>query len=134
MADSVIAFALPLYVLLMNTFVGVAPLWKWLYLACGFLVFSLGTTIWNFHILHHETELASFKRVSRLTGYSFTFVTGIPFYALTGWADQHGFLSPLLETIVAWVAAPSALFACHIFLRDWQRAITDSHHWETTAN
>jgi len=128
MADSIIAFTLPLYLLLLNSYVGVSPMWMWLYLACGFLVVSLATTLWNFRILHRETELASFRRVSRLTGYTLTFITGIPFYATAGWLDQHGYLSPLLETLIAWTPAPSALFVSHIFLHDWQLAVTDSHH------
>jgi hypothetical protein len=127
-ADSIIAFTLPLFLLLLNSYVGVAPMWKWLYLAAGFLVFSLMTTLWNFHNLRQEAELASFRRLGRLTGYPMVFITGIPFYAGAGWADQNGYLSPLLETIVAWIPAPSAMFACFIFLREWNAAIGDSHH------
>ncbi len=51
--------------------------------------FSLATTLWNFYILRRETELASFRHLARLTGYPAVFVTGIPFYAFAGWADQH---------------------------------------------
>jgi hypothetical protein len=126
MADSIIAFTLPLYLLILNSYVGVTPMWQWLYFAFGFLVMSLATTMWNFHILRQETELASFNRLTRFGGYSIIFVTGIPFYAAAGWADQHDLLSPLLQTLVAWAPAPSALLACHIFLRDWQHAIGDS--------
>jgi hypothetical protein len=125
-ADSIIAFTLPLFLLLLNSYVGVAPMWKWLYFAAGFLVFSLATTLWNFHILRQETELASFRRLGRLTGYPLIFISGIPFYAVAGWADQSGYLSPLLETLVAWIPAPSALFACFVFLREWNSAIDDS--------
>jgi hypothetical protein len=126
-ADSLIAFTLPLFLLILNTYVGVVPMWKWLYFASGFLAFSLGTTLWNFHILRLETELASFRRLGRLTGYPMVFITGIPFYAAAGWADQHGYFSPLLETLVARIPAPSALFTCSIFLREWRDAIGDSH-------
>ncbi len=126
-ADTVIAFTLPLFLLLLNSYVGVAPMWKWLYFASAFLVFSLATTLWNFHILRQETELASFRRLGRLTGYPMIFISGIPFYAVAGWADQNGYLSPLLETLVAWIPAPSALFACFVFLREWSIAIGDSH-------
>jgi len=127
LADSLIAFTLPLFLLLLNSYVGVTPMWKWLYFASGFLAFSLATTLWNFHILRQETELASFKRLARITGYPIIFVTGIPFYAAAGWADQHAYLSPLLETLAAWIPAPSALFLCHIFLREWRTAIDVSH-------
>ena len=127
-ADSIIAFTLPLFLLLLNSYVGVTPMWKWLYFAAGFLVFSLATTLWNFHILRQETELTSFRRLGRLTGYPLIFITGIPFYAVAGWADQSGYLSPLLETLVAWIPAPSALFACFVFLREWSTAIGDARH------
>jgi hypothetical protein len=126
-ADSLIAFTLPLFLLILNSYVGVAPMWKWLYFAAGFLVFSLATTLWNFHILRLETELASFRRLGRLTGYPMIFITGVPFYAIAGWADQNGHFSPLLETLVAWIPAPSALFTCFIFLHEWRTAIGDSH-------
>jgi hypothetical protein len=102
-------------------------MWQWLYFAFGFLAVSQVTTMWNFHILRQETDLAGFKRITRFGGYSIIFITGIPFYAAAGWADQHGYLSPLMETLVAWAPAPSALIACHIFLRDWNHAISDSH-------
>jgi hypothetical protein len=126
-ADSLIAFTLPLFLLLLNSYVGVTPMWKWLYLASGFLVFSIATTLWNFHILRQETELASFRHLARITGYPIIFVTGIPFYAAAGWADQHHLLSPLLETLCALIPAPSALFLCHIFLREWRTAIDATH-------
>ncbi len=126
-ADSLIAFTLPLFLLILNSYVGVGPMWKWLYFASGFLVFSLATTLWNFHILRLETELASFRRLGRLTGYPMIFISGVPFYAIAGWADQNGYLSPLLETLVAWIPAPSALFACFIFLREWRAAIDATH-------
>jgi hypothetical protein len=129
-ADSLIAFSLPLFILILNSYVGVTPMWKWLYFASGFLAFSLATTLWNFRILRQETELASFRHLARLTGYPVIFVTGIPFYAAAGWADQNGYLSPLQETLVAWIPAPSALFACFIFLREWSAAIGDSHQAE----
>jgi hypothetical protein len=133
-ADSLIAFTLPLFLLILNSYVGVTPMWKWLYFASGFLVFSLATTLWNFHILRLETELASFRRLGRLTGYPVIFITGIPFYAVAGWADQSGYLSPLLETLVAWIPAPSALFACFIFLREWRAAVSGSHHVDESAS
>ena len=126
-ADSLIAFALPLFLLLMNSYVGVTPMWKWLYLASMFLLFSLATTLWNFHILRQEIELASFRRLARITGYPIIFITGIPFYAAAGWADQHHLLSPTLETLCALLPAPSALFLCHIFLREWRTAIDATH-------
>lgn len=127
-ADSLIAFTLPLFLLILNSYVGVTPMWKWLYFASAFLSFSLVTTLWNFHIMRLETELASFRRLGRLTGYPMIFITGIPFYAVAGWADQRGYLSPLLETLVAWIPAPSALFTCFIFLREWRTAIDDARH------
>jgi hypothetical protein len=123
LADAIIAFTLPLCLLFGNSFVGIEPAWLWFYFATAFLVLSLIITIWMLHILDSESELATFRHLGRPTGYMSIFAAGIPFYALAGWADQHNLLSPLLEDACAASAAPAALIACHIFLRDWRHAI-----------
>jgi len=127
LADALTAFSLPLCLLFGNSFVGTEPAWPWFYFATFFLALSLAITLWTFRILHSESELATFRHLSRPTGYMSIFATGIPFYALAGWADQHNYLSPLVEDICVASAAPSALIMCHIFLRDWRRAISKAH-------
>lgn len=123
LADSFIAFILPLFLLFGNSFVGLKLMWPWLYFATCFLALSLGLTIWQVHILSSEDGLQSFRRILRPGGYTTVFMTGIPFYGAAGWADQHKLLSPLLEVLCAAAAAPSALLVCHLFLRDWHHAI-----------
>ncbi len=127
LADALTAFTLPLCLLFGNSFVGTDPAWPWFYFASGFLALSLATTLWTFRILHSESELATFRHLARPTGYMSIFASGIPFYALAGWADQHNFLSPLVEDICVASATPSALIMCHIFLRDWRQAISNAH-------
>jgi hypothetical protein len=122
--DAFIAFALPLCLLFGNSFVGRERMWPWLYFASFFLALSLATTLWLVHTLRAETELATFRRLLRRDGYLSIFVTGSPFYLAAGWADQHHYLSPLLEVLCVAPAAPSALLACHLFLRDWHYAIS----------
>jgi hypothetical protein len=127
LSDALTAFTLPLALLFGNSFVGTEPGWPWFYFAAAFLALCLVTTLWTFHLLHSESELATFRHLGRPTGYISIFATGIPFYVLAGWADQHNFLSPLVEDICVASAAPSALIMCHVFLRDWRRAISRAH-------
>ena len=124
LADSFIAFILPLCLLFGNSFVGLQLMWPWLYFATCFLALSLVTTIWQVHILSSEDGLESFRYLLRPGGYATIFVAGIPFYAVAGWADQHHLLSPLLEVLCAATGGPSALLVCHLFLRDWHHAIS----------
>lgn len=123
LADSFIAFILPFCLLFGNSFVGLDLMWPWLYFAASFLALSLLTTIWQVHILSSEDGLESFRYLLRFGGYTTIFLTGIPFYAAAGWADQHNLLSPWLEVLCAATAGPSALLVCHLFLRDWHVAI-----------
>ena len=124
LADALIAFNLPLILLFGTSFVGIELMWPWLYFASCLLLFSLLSTIWLLHIMRlEETELASFSRLRRPSGFLSIFAAGIPFYGAAGWADQHGFLSPLLEVLCAATPAPAAMIVCHLFLRDWRYAI-----------
>jgi hypothetical protein len=123
LADSFIAFILPLSLLFGNSFVGLQLAWPWFYFAASFLAVSLVTTIWQVYILSAEDGLASFRYLLRPGGYTTIFVAGIPFYGAAGWADQHHLLSPLLEVLCAATGGPSALLVCHLFLRDWHHAI-----------
>jgi hypothetical protein len=123
-ADALIAFSVPLGLLFGTSVVGIPQAWAWFYFASGFLFVSLATTIWLLRIiLTEEEELAGFKRFMRPMGYLSVFAMGIPFYAAAGWADQHHLLSPLLEVLCVASGPPSALLACHLFLRDWRIAI-----------
>jgi hypothetical protein len=107
LADAFIAFILPLLLLVGTSFVGLNAMWPWLYFASCFLALSFLTTIWLLHIMRlEETELASFSSLRRPGGYLSIFAMGAPFYAVAGWADQHGYLSPLLEVLCAGTETP----------------------------
>jgi hypothetical protein len=125
LADASIAFILPLTLLFGTSFVGIESMWPWLYFASCLLLFSLLSTIWLLHIMRlEETELASFSRLRRPGGFLSIFAMGIPFYGAAGWADRHGYLSPLLEVVCAATPAPAAMIVCHLFMRDWRYAIS----------
>lgn len=132
LSDAFIAFAIPLVLLFGNSFVGVEPVWPWFYFATVFLAFSFITTLWLSYTWRAETEIASFRRLLRPGGFLSVFVSGAPLYAAAGWADQHGYLSPLGETLVAAMSGPSALVVCHLFLRDWAQAIGEAHAANST--
>jgi hypothetical protein len=42
------------------------------------------------------------------------------------WADQHHYLSPLAETLIAARARPAALTVWRLFLSDWRQAIGEA--------
>jgi hypothetical protein len=123
-ADALIGFSLPFVLLIGTTFVGTRNAWPWFYFASAFLALSFASTIWLHRVMRLEQELATFGHLLRRDGYTSIFLLGAPFYLAVGVADQHGLLSLWLEDICAAVAAPSALLACHLFLRDWHYAIS----------
>jgi hypothetical protein len=126
LSDAFIAFSMPIILLIGNTFVGVEPVWPWFYFATVFLAFSFMTTLWLSYTWRSESEIASFRVLLRPGGFLSVFVSGVPVYAAAGWADQHHYLSPLLETLFAATATPAALTVCHLFLRDWHQAISEA--------
>jgi hypothetical protein len=126
LSDAVIAFSNPLTLLFGNSFVGVEPAWPWFYFATVFLMISFVTTLWLSYTWRSETEIASFRRLLRPGGFLSVFASGVPLYAAAGWADQHHYLSPLAETLIAATATPAALTVCHLFLRDWRQAIGEA--------
>jgi hypothetical protein len=70
-----------------------------------------------------EPELASFARLTRPVGPLSVLYVGIPFYAAAGWADDHGFFSPVAEMLMAMTPCPAALLTAWIFFREWHGAL-----------
>jgi hypothetical protein len=132
LSDALIAFSNPILLLFGNAFVGREPVWPWFYFAAVFLAVSFCTTLWLSYTWRSETEIASFHRLLRPGGFLSVFVSGVPVYAAAGRADQHGYLSPSGETLIAAMAAPSALGVCHLFLRDWRQAVDEAHAANST--
>jgi hypothetical protein len=127
LADAIIAFSIPSVLLMGTSFVGLKDAWPWFYFAAVFLLFSLVTPIWHVRLLREEgDELESFALLLRPTGYLSVFITGIPFFVVAGWLDQHHMMSPLFEFLCAASGPPSACMVCHLFLVDWRKAVDAS--------
>ena len=121
--DSVIVFILPLAILFGNSLIGQKTIWPWFYYASVYLLISLVAWQWQVHIALAESELASFARLTRPLGPLSVIYVGIPYFAAAAWADGHGFLSPVAETLVAISAGPAACLTAWIFVREWRSAI-----------
>ena len=122
-ADSFSAVLVPTPLLIFNSFVGRAHIWPWFYFASAYLLICLVTSLWQLQLARSEHELRTFRHLYRPTGFLGIFYAGVPGFALCGWADQHGFLSPTLELAIAAVPIPAALLCVHLFLRDWRYAL-----------
>jgi hypothetical protein len=123
LADSVVVFIIPLAILLGNSLTGLKEIWPWFYFASFYLLISLLTWRWQVHIALAESELSSFARLTHPMGPLAVIYVGIPFYAAAGYADSHGFLPPLVETLIAMSASPVAWFTAWLFVREWHQAI-----------
>jgi hypothetical protein len=124
LADSLVAFIVPLTLLLAMSLIGREEIWPWFYYASFSLVVSLATSMWLLHLSRAEPGLARLGRLLRSRGYFAIFYAGIPTFALAGWLGQLNLLSPLAEVLVAMIPMPTALLAAYLFLRDWREAIT----------
>jgi hypothetical protein len=124
MSDSLVAFVVPIPLLIGNTLIGRETIWPWLYYAGFYLGISLLTVRWLGRMVRAEHE--SFSRITRPAGIMLVFYAGVPAYFAMGWACQHGWLSPWMEVVCAGSPAPTALFAIHIFLRDWRQAVAEA--------
>jgi hypothetical protein len=123
-SDSVVAFVVPIPLLIGNTLIGREEIWPWLYYAGFYLGISLLTVRWLSRMARAEHE--SFARIARPAGIMLVFYIGVPAYFAMGWAIQHGWLSPWMEVVCAGSPAPVALFAIHSFLRDWRQAVAEA--------
>lgn len=122
-ADSFIAVLVPTPLLIYNSFVGRPHIWLWFYLASPYLLVCLVSSLWQLRLMAAEREIHTLRHLYRPTGFLGIFYAGAPAFALAGWADQHGWLSPALELLVAAAPVPAALLCVHLFLHDWRRAI-----------
>ena len=123
LTDSLTVFVIPATILVGNSLVGLRDSWPWFYFASFYLLVSLVTWLWQVHIALEERELASFADLTRPLGPLAVIYLGIPFYAAAAWADSHGYLSPIGETLVALTGGPAATVTAWIFVREWHRAI-----------
>lgn len=122
-ADSFIAVLVPTPLLIYNSFVGRAHIWPWFYLASPYLLVCLVSSLWQLRLMGAEREVHTLRHLYRPTGFLGVFYAGVPAFALAGWSDQHGWLSPWMELSLAALPIPAALLCVHLFLRDWRHAI-----------
>ena len=123
LSDSVVAFVVPLTLLLAMSLIGRELIWPWFYYGSFSLAVSLVTSMWLLHLSRGEPEMARFAHLLRTRGYFWIFYIGIPVYAVAGLVDQVHLMSPAFELLFALLPTPSALMAAHLFLRDWREAI-----------
>ncbi len=121
--DSLIAFGPPLLLLIANSFVGQKDIWPWFYIASGYLAVSAATSYLHARMALREPELAQLRALTRLTGHLAPILAGIVVFALAGYCDRQGYLSPLAEIIVAAIPVPAALFVTYLFMRDWRAGV-----------
>jgi hypothetical protein len=132
LSDSIVAFIVPLTLLLAMSLIGRAEVWPWFYYASFSLVVSLATSMWLLYLSRDEPEMAHFGRLLRTRGYFAIFYIGIPTYACVGALDQLGRLPPPLQLLFTSIPMPTALAASYLFLRDWRRAIAERRDAGTT--
>lgn len=125
LSDSVVAFVVPLTLLLAMSLIGRDEVWPWFYYASFSLGVSLATSMWLLYLSRDEPEMAYFGRLLRTRGYFIIFYIGLPTYAAVGALDQLGMMSPLLQLLFAAIPMPTALAASYLFLRDWREAIAE---------
>ncbi len=126
LSDSVVAFIVPLTLLLAMSMIGRELIWPWFYYGSFSLVVSLATSMWLLHLSREEPEMARFAHLLRTRGYFVIFYVGIPVYAAAGLFDQLHLMSPLVQLLFAIIPLPSALTAAYLFLRDWREAVVNA--------
>ena len=123
LSDSILAFIVPLTLLLAMSLIGREDVWPWFYYASFSLIVSIATSMWLLHLSRGEAEMAHFDQLLRKRGYYHIFYLGIPTYLGAGIADQMGLMSPEVRLFFALIPMPTALTASYLFLQAWREAI-----------
>jgi hypothetical protein len=126
LADSLVLIATPTILAVGTSFVGQKEAWPWFYWASFFLLVGILSWHWQVRITREEPELASFSRLARPLGPLAVLYGGVPCYFAAGWADSHGYLSPMGEMLMAAASGPLAMVTAILFFRDWHRAIDEA--------
>lgn len=122
-SDSLVAFLVPLTLLMAMDLIGKEEIWPWFYYGSFSLVVCAVTSWWLLRLSFDVPELVRLQNLLQTRGYFAVFYVGIPVYAAAGWLGQNGMLGPVAELILAAIPAPSALLAGYLFQRDWRVAI-----------
>lgn len=134
MSDTLVAFLVPVPMLLQTGLTGRAESWPWFYGGGVYLVFGILSAHWQNHLAMRAPELAPFRRLTRPTGYLSILYTGAPGFLALGWLDQNGNLSPLLKLIAAASPTPLALICCYMFVHDWRKAVAEASAGKSAAD
>jgi hypothetical protein len=121
--DSLIAFLVPISLLVATSFVGANTSWPWFYAMSIFLALSVATSAGHLHLALSEPELSPLRSMLRPTGHLGVLAGSAIAYAAIGWVDQQGWLSLAEEVVLAAGATPMAFLIGYIFFREWHEAI-----------
>jgi len=121
--DSLIAFLVPVSLLVATSFIGAKASWPWFYAMSIFLALSVATSAGHIHLALSEPELSPLRSMLRPTGHLGVLAGSAIAYAAIGWADQRGWVSLGGEVVLAAGATPMAFLISYIFFREWHEAI-----------
>jgi hypothetical protein len=121
--DSLIAFLVPISLLVATSFVGANASWPWFYAMSIFLAISVATSAGHLRLALSEPELSPLRSMLRPTGHLGVLAGSAVLYAAIGLADQRGWVTVTGEVILAAGATPMALLISYIFFREWHEAI-----------
>lgn len=125
MVDTVIAFLVPLGLLVVNGFVGKASSEGWNLAAAGYLAIAALTGDLQVRAIAAETKLSALRRMAGLTLSRLTLLAGVLVYGAAGAAASFGRLPLWLDAPLALAGAPVALLHAHLAYAEWHRALAE---------
>lgn len=125
MADTVIAFLVPLALLVVNGFVGEPDSSGWNLAASGYLLMAALTGHFQVRTIAAETGLFALDHMAGLTRSRLVLLTGMLIYGAAGLAAAAGRLPLWLDAVLALGGAPVALLHAHLAYGEWHRALAE---------
>lgn len=125
MADTVIAFLVPLALLVVNGFVGQPNSSGWNLAASGYLLMAALTGHFQVRTIAAESGLAALGHMAGLTRSRFILLGGMLIYGAAGLAALAGRLPLWLDAALALGGAPTALLYTHLAYDEWHRALAE---------
>jgi hypothetical protein len=124
--DTIVAFLIPMPLLVLTGLAGRAEIWPYFYASGVFCVIGASASVWHTMMTVEEPGLDGLRPLLRPNGYLSAMYLGAPAYLTIGWADQSGLLSLWMETLVAASAPVTALYCAFRFVEDWRPAVTSA--------
>jgi hypothetical protein len=122
--DTIVAFLIPMPLLVLTGLSGRADIWPFFYASGVFCVIGAGASVWHTLMTVEEPGLSGLRPLLRPNGYLGAMYLGAPAYLAIGWVDQNGLLSMWQEAVVAASAPATAFFCAYRFVQDWRPAIS----------